>query len=166
MVSVRALVVAAVAAAAAAVATVPDAAAATYKGQVCVTTTINCCYTPYVCDIIIKYESRSESYSCDYKTKKRVEVPCSYSSGSSYGGGYGKGSYRPSKCYESRNVLVAKTCYKDVSVAKYVPKVCYKESCKTQYKGSKPKGGLVGTGAYGPAVSKDPKGYFTKVLGY
>lgn len=170
MVSVRAVVAAALLAVAAVVATVPSASATSYNTAVCVTKTTKCCYTPYVCGVVIKKHTTKGQYDCSQQVIKKVEVPCSH-----YGGGgihiishrtYVAPHY-VRKCYTQQHVVVTKTCYKDADVSKYFPKICYKEACEhPSVSGTKPVDGVIGQGVDEHTVHGDPAGYFKTLYGY
>lgn len=164
MVSVRALVAAALVAVAAVATTVPSASAA----AVCVTTTNKCCYVPFVCGVVVKKHTARVQFDCGHKVVKKVEVPCH-----GYGGGvhivahnYGVPHY-VRKCYAQQHVQVSKKCFKDVHVLKYFAKVCYKEVCHAPIvSGTKPSDGVVGDGVDQHIVGGDPTGYFRRHYGY
>lgn len=164
MVSVRALVAAALVAVATVAATVPSASAS----AVCVTTTNKCCYFPFVCGVVVKKHTARVAFDCSHKVLKKVAVPCH-----GHGGGvfvvhrayvvphYGR------KCFAQQHVLVSKTCFKDVHVLKYFAKVCYKEVCHAPIvSGTRPSDGVVGDGVDQSIVGGDPTGYFKKHYGY
>lgn len=169
MISMRTLLAATLLAVAAVVATVPTVSASAQT--VCVTTTNKCCYSPYVCGVVVKKTVTKVAYECNEKVIKKVEVACHGHGG--YGGkvvfvhrtyvspGYVR------KCYAQQHVLVKKTCYKDVVIAKYYAKVCYKESCHSPIvSGYKPSDGVVGSGVLESDIHGDPTAYFVKHLGY
>eukprot|EP00170_Pyropia_yezoensis_P004289 contig_17571_g4301 len=171
MVSVRAVVAAALLAVAAVAASVPSAAASSYSSAVCVTTTTKCCYTPFLCGVVIKKSVSKTAVDCSQKVIKKVEVPCHYGGG---GGGIHIISHRTyvaphyvRKCYAQQHVTVSKTCYKDIVVLQYFAKICYKEACShPSVSGSKPSDGVVGSGVSESAVHGDPAGYFKKLYGF
>jgi len=161
MVSARSVVVALTVAIAALVASAP-AAQASYISEVCVTTTEKCCYTPYLCGVIIKTSTEKVAFDCSKTVQKKVEVPCHYGGGS-YGGVKKIYYTRRSayKCYAIKTVVVTKTCYKLVTVKKFFAKVCYKESCSVvSVSGTKPTDGVVGSGSSESTVGGHPSTYF------
>ncbi|GAB0489608.1 hypothetical protein MMPV_000833 [Pyropia vietnamensis] len=166
MISVRAVVAAVMLAVTAVAATVPSASAG--LPSVCVTTTNKCCYDPFVCGVVVKKFTTKVAYECDTKVVKKVVVPCH-----GYGGkvvfvhrtyvapGYAR------QCYANQHVVVKKTCHKDVVVAKYFAKICYKEVCHTPIvSGSKPSDGVYGSGVLESDIHGDPTAFFVKHLGY
>jgi len=166
MVSARSFVVALTVAIVALVASAP-AAEASYVSAVCVTTTQKCCYTPYLCGVIIKTSTEKVAYDCSKTIQKKVEVPCPHGGG--HYGGVKKIYYTNRslyKCYAIKTVVVVKTCYKLVTVKKFHAKVCYKESCSVvSVSGTKPTDGVVGSGYGESTVGGDPSSYFKSKYG-
>lgn len=162
MVSFRTLVAAVAVAVAAAVATVPAASA---TQAVCVVTTTKCCYTPYICGVVIKTHDLV-GYACHHQVVQKVEVPCGHVVHGAPQVHYSYHTYvthHVAKCYTHKTVTVTKTCFKHGG-KKYFAKVCYRKSCSTSVAGKVPVDGVVGTGVV--EVGSDPAAYFKKLYGY
>jgi len=97
---------------------------------VCQTTTTQCCWTPFVCDVVYKLKTVLVQATCSRQV--RVHVPC-YLARTAVGGTADAAA--PSAKFFNKKCFVNQTqefaCTKERTIKEAYPKVCYKKTCTT-----------------------------------
>jgi len=98
---------------------------------VCQTTTTQCCWTPFVCDVVYKLKTVLVQATCTRQV--RVHVSC-YLARTAAGGAADAGApsakfFNNRKCFVNQSQDFA--CTKERTIKEAYPKVCYKKTCTT-----------------------------------